>query len=164
MTVTTPVALDHATLLLIEEEVRHLLALMSVSDATVTSLSDASGRLTLTIQSPEAGRALIGPHGVAIDALEHLVRCVLRRRLHTSIPISLDINQYRLDRQHQRAAEAQQAARTVEATGRAVFLAPMSAADRRAVHTALATHPAVRTESVGEGTSRRVVIRPALIV
>jgi spoIIIJ-associated protein len=32
--------------------------------------------------------------------------------------------------------------------------------ERRIIHLALADHPSVTTESIGEGESRRVVIRP----
>lgn len=161
---STALALDSATVLLIEEELHHLLTLMSVSSITIASHTDPSGRLTLAIHAPDAGRSLIGPQGTSIDALEHIVRCVIRRRLHSTPPISLDVNQYRAGRQHQCAEAAQQAAHTVEQTGRPVVLAPMSAADRRAVHTALAAYPSVRTESIGEGISRRVVVRPSRIV
>jgi len=37
----------------------------------------------------------------------------------------------------------------------------MSAHDRKVVHTTLAEHPGVRTESEGEGPARRVVIFPS---
>jgi spoIIIJ-associated protein len=37
---------------------------------------------------------------------------------------------------------------------------PMSPRDRKVVHTTLAEHPGVRTESEGEGPARRVVIFP----
>ena len=45
-------------------------------------------------------------------------------------------------------------------SGRPVPVEPMSAADRRIVHTTLADHDGVFTESEGEGPARRVVIFP----
>jgi spoIIIJ-associated protein len=39
-------------------------------------------------------------------------------------------------------------------------LEPMPANERRLVHIELRDHPAVRTESVGEGHSRKVTIIP----
>ena len=37
---------------------------------------------------------------------------------------------------------------------------PMPADERRIIHLALADHPDVRTESIGEGENRKVVILP----
>ena len=42
-----------------------------------------------------------------------------------------------------------------------VELEPMSAAERRVVHVALADDPGVESESTGEGRDRRVVVYPA---
>jgi spoIIIJ-associated protein len=51
------------------------------------------------------------------------------------------------------ADQAVELARTME-------LEPMPANERRVIHLALRDHPAVRTESVGEGVDRKVTIIP----
>ena len=40
-----------------------------------------------------------------------------------------------------------------------VTLEAMSAYDRRIIHTELAAHPDIKTESTGEGLQRRVVVK-----
>lgn len=55
---------------------------------------------------------------------------------------------------------AQKAAVRARKTGFAVELEPMSAAERRVIHMALADDPAVVSESSGEGKNRRVVVKP----
>lgn len=162
MTTVATVRLDRATLLLIEEELRHVLTLMSIENVRVDSLSDDAGRLTLSVETPQQSRLLIGPHGAHLEALEHIVRTLLRRRLAQSVVVTVDVNRYRVRELQKLIAQAEIAAVEAERTGRPAFLPSMSAAQRRAVHTALANRSSVRTESVGEEPNRRVVIHPWL--
>lgn len=160
METTTAVATDQATLLLIEEEVRHLIGLMGFSSAQVHSRQDETGQLIIALEVEDGSRLLIGPHGTHLQALEHVLRALIRRRLAASVAVMVDVNRYRAHRQQKLLAEAEAAAAETQRTGRPIVLAPMSAADRRIIHTAFANHPTVRTESIGQEPSRRVVIRP----
>lgn len=159
---------DEPTLALIEEHVRRLLALMDFAAATVTCQlreGSASETLTLvvTIKAGEAGKWLIGPRGSHLAALQHLIRIVLARQLPSPITISVDVNQYRLQREQRLHHVAVDAASQAQRTGRTVVLPPMNAADRRILHTALAQQDRVRTESMGEEPNRRVVVRPVFL-
>lgn len=160
MTTATQLRLDRATRLLIEEELRHVLTLMSIEKIHVESQADEAGRLMLLIQAPQQSRLLIGPRGAHLEALEHIVRALVRRRLAQSLPITVDVNHYRARELQKLVAQASAAAGEAERTGRPILLAPMSAAERRAIHTALAQRSSVRTESIGEAPNRRVVIHP----
>jgi spoIIIJ-associated protein len=51
-------------------------------------------------------------------------------------------------------------AERVKTKGAPFTLEPMPAYERRIVHLALANHPDVITESIGQGETRKVVIRP----
>ena len=55
---------------------------------------------------------------------------------------------------------AAKVASRVAQTNRSITLEPMPPADRRVIHTSLAQHPEVRTESAGEGENRKVTIMP----
>jgi spoIIIJ-associated protein len=55
---------------------------------------------------------------------------------------------------------AERMAERVVSSGRPITLEPMPAIDRRIVHMALRDHPGVFTESLGEGSSRKVQIKP----
>jgi len=57
-------------------------------------------------------------------------------------------------------ALAHRMAENVKTKGVPFTLEPMPAYERRIVHMALANHSAVYTESIGEGESRKVVIKP----
>lgn len=74
-------------------------------------------------------------------------------------PILIDVNNYRRERETLIIELARAAARKVVASGEVVSLPTMNAYERRLVHTELATRPDVKTESVGEGKDRYVVVK-----
>lgn len=116
--------------------------------------------LTITIEAGDEGRRLIGMQGAHLEALQHIIRALLRRQLETDAHISVDVNGYRARREEGLIQLAYRAADEAKRRGRSVELRPMAASDRRAVHTALALRHDVKTESRGEGHQRHVVIQP----
>lgn len=156
-------AVDHETAELIAEEVRRLLTLMGIEPARVSTGRDSNERLTLSIEAGEAGRALIGTHGATLDALQHLIRCVVSRRLHHAVAVGVDVNHYRAQRERALTHLAEEAARKTQRTGQAAVLEVMSAADRRTIHCALAENKRVQTESVGEEPNRRIIVKPVFL-
>lgn len=155
--------LDAPDTLLLEEDVRHLLALMGFSEVAVRAVRGPDEYMRVTVEAGEAGRSLIGTHGSHLAALQHILRCLIQRRLGQPVRIIVDVNNYRARREQSLLNLAEQAARKAEHTGHTTVLEPMSAADRRAIHSALSQNKHVRTESVGEEPSRRVVIKPAFL-
>ena len=73
--------------------------------------------------------------------------------------IFFDINNYRQERENLISELARAAAKKVIATKAEVSLPAMNSYERRLVHVALAVHPEVTTESIGEGKERCVVIK-----
>jgi len=73
----------------------------------------------------------------------------------------IDVEDYRLRRKEKLQNIAKKTAEKVAETGKRITLEPMSAADRRTVHMALADLEEVNTQSRGEGLHRKVVINPA---
>jgi len=77
------------------------------------------------------------------------------------VRVNVDVGGYKRRRDERLREGAFAAAAAVRRSGHPVELEPMSAAERRVVHMALAEEPDVMTESSGEGPSRRVVVKPA---
>lgn len=71
----------------------------------------------------------------------------------------IDINNYRLERERIIVELAKAAARKAVATKAEIALPAMNAYERRLVHVELAARPDIKTESVGAGKNRYVVIR-----
>lgn len=155
--------MDIAGVALIEEHVRHILTVMGFTDVTVHCHVSEDNAIRVDINAGGAGRLLIGAHGAHLAAFQHVLRCLLRKHLQEDVRVIADINGYRLRRERSLLDLAQEVARRAQRTGRTVVLSPMSAADRRAIHTALSSHKDIKTESLGEEPNRRVVVKPVFL-
>lgn len=116
------------------------------------------GSLALSVASDDTGR-LIGRHGETLDALQQLINAIVRGATTERVYVSVDIGDYKKGRAEQLGEQAQADAQQVIESGEAKRLRPMTAAERRVVHMALAEMPEVETESEGEGRDRRVIIK-----
>lgn len=103
---------------------------------------------------------IIGKNGRTLAALEYVTNAVLNRPETPNVRIGIDVGGYKRRRDDRLRAAAEKAAAEARAEGEAVELEPMSAAERRVVHMAVASLEGVRSESTGEGRDRRVVILP----
>ncbi len=109
----------------------------------------------------EDSHILIGQYGVNLQALQHIARLLVRKKTDEKIKFVLDVNNYRQEKNKSVADLARQAAEQALREGRAIIMRPMSAYERRLVHMELAGDTNIVTESIGEGESRKVVVKPA---
>ncbi|MCL4289065.1 MAG: protein jag [Thermoleophilia bacterium] len=128
-------------------------------DATV-DVREAEGTLTGTFRGLDLG-LLIGKHGQTIDAIQQLANAALSRRAGERVDAIVDAAGYRERRRATLEGVADRAAARVKASGAAVELEPMSAAERKVVHLHLRDDPDVVTTSEGAEPSRFVVVRAA---
>ncbi len=96
-----------------------------------------------------------------LKALEHLAFRALRLEPEYHEKIHIDCGGYRALRFEELRMTAKVAAERVQATKQPFRLNPMTSRERRIVHLALKDMPGVRTESIGVGENRQVVIHPA---
>ena len=104
---------------------------------------------------------LLARGGEVLKALEHLAFRALRLEPAFHEKIHLDCAGYRALRFEELRMTARVAAERVQSSRQPFRLNPMSSRERRIVHLALKDFPGVRTESVGTGEDRQVVIHPA---
>ncbi len=133
-----------------------ILSTLSITpiDMTVTSSGDQN-TLSLTIEN---GGLLIGVDGDRLKALDMLVRMIAEKkgcveRFH------IDVNGYhkeQVTKIEQNARLLADRARTLQTD---VEMPPMRPYERMLVHAALTNEPHVKTESLGIGKDRRVVIK-----
>jgi spoIIIJ-associated protein len=96
-----------------------------------------------------------------LKAFEHLAFKALRLEPAYHEKIHIDSGGYRALRFEELKMTARVAAERVQQTKQPFRLNPMSSRERRIVHLALKDMPGVRTQSVGMGEDRQVVIHPA---
>lgn len=94
-------------------------------------------------------------------SLEHLAMEALRLPAEDHSLISFDANDYRLLRVEELRMSALAAAEKVKRTRVPFHFNPMSSRERRVIHLALREETELRSESVGAGPFRAVVIIPA---
>ena len=96
-----------------------------------------------------------------LKAFEHLAFKALRLEPAFHEKIHIDSGGYRALRFEELKMTARVAAERVQQTKQPFRLNPMSSRERRIVHLAVKDIPGVRTQSVGMGEDRQVVIHPA---
>ena len=104
---------------------------------------------------------LIGQYGVNLQAIQHIARLLVRKKTDDKANFVIDVNSYRQDKNSSIVQMAREMADQAIREKRVVVLRPMSAYERRIIHMELAKNNQVKTESIGEGEDRKVVIKPA---
>ena len=99
--------------------------------------------------------------GEVLKAFEHLALRALRVEPAYHEKIHIDCGGYRALRFEELRMTARVAAERVQSSRQPFRLNPMSSRERRIVHLALKDVAGIRTESVGVGEERQVVIHPA---
>ena len=102
---------------------------------------------------------LIGRDGKTLTALQTVLRQIFRNQLVLPARINLDISNYRLDKLKRIDKEIENIIDEVISTKMDIYLDPMNAYERRYIHNLVNQHNFVKTESIGEGTERRIVIK-----
>jgi spoIIIJ-associated protein len=134
-----------------------LLGLMGVQ-GKVEVLS-AELPLALNVKGDDLG-ILIGRRGQTLVALEYVTKLIVVQQLKTWVPLTIDVGGYKKHRRDSLQKLALYLAEQVKSRRRAMPMEPMPADERRIIHLALADHPDVTTQSIGEGENRKVVILP----
>lgn len=137
------------------------------------SLFDSAGlNLEVTVkESPtECLLDLAGPDaellqaegGELLQALQHLVTQAFGRMLPEGQRLVCDVEGFRATREAELRAMANLAAERVRTTGTPFVFGEMNSSERRIIHLTLAECTDLYTESVGEGSARklRVALKP----
>ena len=156
--------MDEKTTAIIKKIIEELITKMGFSGKVTVMESDEVDSVTCDITTDVDSNFLIGQHGINLQALQHLARLIVRKHIPEKIRFTLDINKYRQEKNQTIIEQARIAAREAVKQGCSVFMDPMTTYERRIVHLELSKNSEVSTESVGEGESRKVAIKPVGLV
>jgi spoIIIJ-associated protein len=138
-------------------------------NADITMNDGDNGEKIIAINGKEAeeGNAasiLIGHHGETLDSLQYLANLAANKKSDENdernyTRILVDIENYRAKRAETLRALARRMAQRVLKYKRSVTLEPMSAYERRIIHSEIQGIEGVTTYSVGADNNRKVVIQ-----
>ncbi|MCI0566523.1 hypothetical protein L0Y46_05010 [bacterium] len=121
-----------------------------------------TGSNRFSIQTPE-WNLLIGNQGATLLALSHIIKKIADKRTEMleKDPLSfiVDVNDYQERRIEEIKGRAQILAERARSFQRNIEMDPMSSYERMIVHSILSESSDIKTESVGTGKDRRVVIK-----
>lgn len=140
-----------------EKFVRDVLTAMDMADVKITSVIDEEGALSIDMEGSNMG-ILIGKRGQTLDSLQYLTNRVANKMQEGYVRVKLDTEDYRRRRKETLENLARNIASKVKRSRRTVPLEPMNPYERRIIHSALQSDPAVSTHSEGEEPYRRVVV------
>ena len=106
----------------------------------------------------EKTNSLIGYRGETLNAMQTLLTSVANKDIQERIRLILDISGYREKRKKVLEELAEKVSKTVIKTRKKVVLEPMTAYERKIIHSKLQTNTKVTTESIGEEPNRKVVV------
>jgi spoIIIJ-associated protein len=110
------------------------------------------------IKSADSG-LLIGDKGETFYALSHIIRKISTKGFEDKADFSIDVNDYRESLVEKIKLKAKMLANRARDMKANIEMDPMSSYERLIVHGILTDEPNIKTESIGEGRERRVVIK-----
>ena len=106
----------------------------------------------------ESADFIIGYRGETLNSFQILLTAIAIKEAGEKVRVEVDALGYREKRAKALEELAEKIAKTVIRNRKSITLEPMTAYERKIIHTKLQTNKSVKTVSIGEGTHRRVVI------
>lgn len=103
---------------------------------------------------------LIGKKGQTLESLQYLTDKMVQKQAGKRYRITIDVEGYIETRSAELGALAQRLAEKALRSGKPSSISRLSAQERRLVHMALKNNKSVRTQSIGDGYYRKLVIFP----
>jgi spoIIIJ-associated protein len=111
------------------------------------------------IQGKDSG-FLIGKKGQTLEAIQYLADKVVNKQCGKGVQVFIDVEGYIEARKVELNELAKRLGEKAQKTGKPSTISRMNAQERRIVHLALKNNKAVRTQSIGDGYYRKLIIFP----
>ncbi len=140
--------------------IQNLLDHLEIIPESLDIFTDDNNTLHLNLKLSEVDTdILIGYHGETVAALQLILGILLYKQTNTWTRLIVNIGDYRQKRQETLEKMAQTTAQKVKFSGEPIALFDLNPFERRLIHTYLADHSDVVTESEGEGKNRHLIIK-----
>lgn len=132
---------------------------ISLKEISINKADDKTLQINLTVPEENSG-ILIGYHGETLNVLQYLLAQMINKDGKEWLKVSLNLNNYRDQREAELKQMAQNAAQRALTTGDEIEMPYLTPAERRIIHLELASRADITSFSEGEDRSRRLVISP----
>jgi spoIIIJ-associated protein len=103
---------------------------------------------------------IIGRRGQNLEAIQYIVEKILNKCSEKRVRVQIDVEGYLESRKVTLIRLASNLAEKAKRTGKPTSINKMNSQDRRTVHLSLKNNKSVRTQSIGDGYYRKLVIFP----
>jgi len=134
-----------------------IINILSAEVAVTTENDHKQGRVY--VKGKDSG-ILIGKKGQTLEAIQYLIDKVVNKQCGKGTQIFVDVEGYVESREAELRELAKRMADKAQRTGKPATISRMNVQERRVVHLALKDNSAVRTQSIGDGYYRKLVIFP----
>ena len=120
-------------------------------------IKEEENSISVEIDGKDAG-FLIGYRGEVLNSLQVILSNIANKKIDGKIKVLLNVGGYREKREKDLQNLASKIASTVIKNNRKITLEPMTAFERKVIHTKLQENNRVKTYSIGEEPYRKVVV------
>ena len=120
-------------------------------------ISTEDGAVNIDINGENSAK-LIGYRGDVMNSLQNILSAIGNKNIQTRVRVSLNVGDYKEKREKDLQELAHKLEKTVSRTGKKVVLEPMTAYERKILHTELQNSKFVTTYSIGEEPYRKIVV------
>ncbi len=155
-----PAALQNLDDELIASGIQALQAIIDgISSGATVNVTKKRERLLFSISGGNSG-VLIGKRGQTLEAIQYLLEKMINKKSTNRVRVLVDVEGYLEKRKNNLQMMAARMAEKAKRTKKPVTIGQMNAHDRRIVHIHLKDENGVRTQSIGEGYYRKLMIFP----
>lgn len=144
----------------VQEIADSLFSLLKVKASVSVSEDKENDAILVNIDSEDAAGLLIGNRGETLNSIQTVIGMIYGKQKGEWKRILVDVADWREKQKARLTQLAEQTAEKVKSSGQPQPLYNLSAAQRRLVHLSLVEDGEIKTESVGEGRDRYLVIAP----
>ncbi len=101
---------------------------------------------------------LTGQDGRTVDSIQYILRKIIAKKTPERIKLSVDVGNYRDEREEELKQKAVELAELVKDDGKTQVIPALNPSERRVVHMVLQDDKEIRSRSVGDGLFKKILI------
>jgi spoIIIJ-associated protein len=152
---------DDSSAIIAGEEVLKKIVDLITTDAEIT-IQKENKKIKYNVKGGNTA-VLIGKKGQTLEAIQYIVEKIVNKKSQEKIRIHVDIEGYLENRRINLERLSTRLAEKSKRIGKPVTIGQLNSYDRRVVHLVLKNDSGVRTQSIGDGFYRKLVIFPKKI-